>query len=101
VHPITEKSPLYNFTKIDFENIKGEILVFIKAFDDMFSNMVVARTSYVFGEIHHGAKFEPMYERAAAGDKTIIYLNKLNSFIPTSLNTVSAGEVVSVDDIIM
>jgi inward rectifier potassium channel len=101
VHPITEKSPLYNFTKSDFENIKGEILVFIKAFDDMFSNMVVARTSYVFGEIHHGAKFEPMYERAAAGDKTIIYLNKLNSFIPTSLNPVSAGEVVSVDDIIM
>lgn len=99
VHPITEKSPLYNFTKNDFENIKGEILVFIKAFDDMFSNIVVARTSYVFGEVHYGAKFEPMYERASAGDKTIIYLDKLNSFMPASLNPFAAGEVVSIDDI--
>lgn len=104
VHPITEKSPLYNFTKSDFENIKGEILVFIKAFDDMFSNIVVARTSYVFGEILYGAKFEPMYERAGTGDKTIIYLDKLNYFKPAILNstneTVDEEEIVSKDDII-
>lgn len=99
VHPITEKSPLYNFTKSDFENIKGEVLVFIKAFDDMFSNIVVARTSYLFGEIHHGAKFEPMYERASTGDKTIIYLEKLNSFKQASLNTSEANEEISMDDI--
>lgn len=88
VHPITEKSPLYNFTKNDFANQKGEILVFIKAFDDMFSNIVVARTSYVFEEVHHGAKFEPMYERASTGDKTIIYLNKLNAVVPAPLNSI-------------
>lgn len=103
VHPITEKSPLYNFTKADFENIKGEILVFIKAFDDMFSNIVVARTSYVFGEIHYGGKFEPMYERADTGDKTIIYLDKLNSFKPAALNStnemVDEEEMVSKDGI--
>ncbi len=99
VHPITEKSPLYNFTKSDFENIKGEILVFIKAFDDMFSNTVVARTSYVFSEVHYGAKFEPMYERASTGDKTIIHLNKLNSFLPATLNPSATDEVVSIDDI--
>ncbi|MEP6928247.1 MAG: ion channel [Ginsengibacter sp.] len=99
VHPITEKSPLYNFTKSDFENIKGEVLVFIKAFDDMFSNIVVARTSYLFGEIHHGAKFEPMYERASTGDKTIIYLEKLNSFKQAPLNTSEANEEISMDDI--
>ncbi|MEO6219537.1 MAG: ion channel [Ginsengibacter sp.] len=92
VHPITEKSPLYNFTKNDLENIKGEVLVFIKAFDDMFSNIVVARTSYVFNEIHYGAKFNPMYERASAGDKTIIYLDRLNSFTPATLNTVYQDE---------
>ncbi len=99
VHPITEKSPLYNFTKSDFENQKGEILVFIKAFDDMFSNIVVARTSYVFEEVHHGAKFEPMYERASTGDKTIIYLNRLNSIIPAGLNSISANEELPVNDI--
>lgn len=31
VHPITEISPLYNFTKEDFENTTGEILVYLKA----------------------------------------------------------------------
>ncbi|MDQ6904142.1 MAG: ion channel [Bacteroidota bacterium] len=99
VHPITEKSPLYNFTKNDFANQKGEILVFIKAFDDMFSNIVVARTSYVFEEVHHGAKFEPMYERASTGDKTIIYLNKLNSIIPATLNSININEELPSDDI--
>ncbi len=89
VHPLDEKSPLHNFTKSDFENIKGEILVNIKAFDDMFSNTVVTRTSYIFSEIQYGAKFEPMYERAVMGDKTIIYLEKLNKFKPASLNVVS------------
>ncbi len=92
VHPITEKSPLYNLTKNDFENMKGEVLIFIKAFDDMFSNIVVARTSYLFDEIQYGAKFEPMYEKAASGDKTIIYLDKLNLFKPAVLNSTVAVE---------
>ncbi|MEP6584662.1 MAG: ion channel [Ginsengibacter sp.] len=92
VHPITDKSPFHNFSKSDFENTKGEVLVFIKAFDDMFSNIVVARTSYVFGEIHYGAKFEPMYERAGGGDKTLIYLDKLNTFKTVPLN--STNEIV-------
>lgn len=86
VHPINEKSPLYNFTQADFQTMEGEILLNIKAFDDMFSNVVVARTSYVFREIQYGAKFEPMYERDSTGDKTIIYLEKINSFVPASLN---------------
>ncbi|MEO8763152.1 MAG: ion channel [Ginsengibacter sp.] len=100
VHPITEKSPLFNFTKGDFENVKGEILIFIKAFDDLFSNVVVARTSYLFSEIQHGAKFIPMYERALTGDKTIIYLDKLNSYTEVVLNQVE-GEILSVDDVII
>ncbi|TEB41300.1 Inward rectifier potassium channel Irk, partial [Flavobacterium circumlabens] len=40
VHPITENSPLYNFTEEDFRKTHGEILVFITTFDDMFSNTV-------------------------------------------------------------
>jgi inward rectifier potassium channel len=45
VHPITEESPLFKFTKDDFANTQGEIL-FCKTFDDMFSNTVAIRTSY-------------------------------------------------------
>jgi inward rectifier potassium channel len=80
VHPITEDSPLYGFSREDFDNTRGEILVFIKAFDDMFSNNVVARSSYTFKEIIYGAKFVPMYQRNESSNATILDLAKLNSF---------------------
>jgi inward rectifier potassium channel len=80
VHPITENSPLYNFTAADFENKHGEILVYIKTFDDMFSNTVAIRTSYTFKEVVYGAKFKPMYARSADNSKTILNLDKLNAF---------------------
>ena len=101
VHPITEKSPLYNFTKSDFENIKGEILVYIKAFDDMFSNTVVSRTSYTFEEIHYGGKFDPMFERDNSGNKTVVHIDKLNSFKHVSLNTYSAEAEIPTDDVVI
>lgn len=79
VHPITENSPLYNFTKEDFNRIHGEILVFISTFDDMFSNTVAARTSYTFNEVKYGAKFKTMYNRSKDGSRTILHLDLLNS----------------------
>lgn len=85
VHPITEESPLYGFSKEDFENTRGEILIFIKAFDDMFSNTVVARSSYTFREIIYGAKFLPMYHRNNDADATILDLEKLNSFVDAEI----------------
>ena len=80
VHPITETSPFYNFTEEDFKNSRGEILVFVKAFDDMFSNTVVSRTSYTLNELIIGAKFNPMYHRAENENKTQLHLDKLNSY---------------------
>jgi len=86
VHPINETSPLYKFTEEDFKNTRGEILVFVKAFDDMFSNIVVARTSYIFSEVVFGAKFKPMYYRSNEGDKTILDLEKLNAYNPADIS---------------
>lgn len=86
VHPITENSPLYNFTKEDFKRIHGEILVFITTFDDMFSNTVAARTSYTFEEIIYGAKFETMYNRSKDSSKTILHLDKLNHYESVNLS---------------
>ena len=80
VHPINEDSPLYQFAKEDFENTIGEILVFVKTFDDLFSNTVAARTSYTFDEVVYGAKFVPMYERNSNNTKTILDLDKLNQY---------------------
>ena len=97
VHPITENSPLYNFTADDYATINGEIMVFIKAFDDMFSNTVVDRSSYTLKEIVVGAKFLPMYHRNSTGNKTILEIEKLNSFVEAdvsfafAINTKSAS----------
>ncbi|MEO8821540.1 MAG: ion channel [Ginsengibacter sp.] len=86
VHPITETSPFYNFTEADFLAARGEILVYVKAFDDMFSNIVVTRTSYTLNEVVIGAKFEPMYHRSANENKTLLHLNKLNDYTKVQLN---------------
>ena len=85
VHPITESSPLYQFTAKDFENINGEIMVFIKVFDDMFSANVIKRTSYIFDEIVYGAKFSPMYFKSHSDNKTMLHIDKLNSFEKVTL----------------
>ena len=80
VHPITSESPLFNFSKEDYKNIDGEIIVYVKTFDDMYSTQVLKRTSYTFEEIVYGAKFNLMYNRNANDTKTILHLDKLNDF---------------------
>jgi inward rectifier potassium channel len=80
VHPIVEDSPLYGFTEQDFTNTEGEIIVYLKAFDDLFSTTVAAGTSYLFNEIVYGAKFDMMYFENEANTRTILQLDKLNSF---------------------
>ena len=80
VHPITENSPIFNFKKADFEANEGELLVFIKTFDEMFSATVAASSSYTFNEFVYGAKFDLMYSENEQNTKTILHLDKLNSF---------------------
>lgn len=85
VHPITETSPLYGFTESDFKDTKGEMIVYIKAFDDMFSTTVVKRTSYVFDEVVYGARFVPMFSRSEDDSRTLLHIDKLNAFEKVTL----------------
>ena len=78
VHPITENSPLFGFSKDDFKNTDGELLVFVTTFDDMFSATVSAKTSYIFDEIKYGEKFGSMYSVNEDKSKTVLHLDKLN-----------------------
>jgi inward rectifier potassium channel len=80
VHPITADSPLYNFTESDFANSKGELIVFLKAFDDVFSSTVIARSSYTMQELVYGTKFVPMFHRDHEKDTTVLDINKLSLF---------------------
>jgi inward rectifier potassium channel len=85
VHPIIDESPIHGLTKEDFKNATGEIIVYIKAFDDMFSNTVISRTSYTFDELIFGAKFTPMFHRDHDRNTTVLDLDKLNLFETAAL----------------
>lgn len=80
VHPINENSPLYQFKEDDYKNIDAEIIVFIKAFDDLYSANVVKRSSITFKEVVYGANFIPMFSRNDSDTKTILHIDKLNLY---------------------
>jgi inward rectifier potassium channel len=80
VHMINEDSPLFSLTKQDLENAQIELLVFVQGFDETFSNTVISRTSYVLSDIIFGARFLPMFHPNENNTKTILHLDKLNSF---------------------
>ncbi len=80
VHPIDEQSPIYGFTYDDMKAADAEVYVLIKAFDDVFSNTVLQRTSYRYNEIIFNAKFERMFYESKDGQKTIMEMNKLNDY---------------------
>ncbi|ROH95959.1 ion channel [Chryseobacterium daecheongense] len=80
VHKIDENSPFYGFTEEDFKNTDIEIIVQLRAFDEVFSNTVVQRTSYTSNEIVYGAKFTPMYYPSKDNLTTILNLDKINEY---------------------
>jgi inward rectifier potassium channel len=80
VHPIDEESPLLNFVQEDMKNSDLELYVQVSGFDNIFSNIVMHRTSYTFKEIVWGAKFQVMYHESPDGNTTILELNKLNDY---------------------
>lgn len=85
VHPINESSPLYGFTEEDFKNTRMEVLPFIKAFDEVFSNTVMTRYSYITKEIVWGAKFKMMFHPNTGKSKTVLDISMLNEYEPAAL----------------
>jgi inward rectifier potassium channel len=51
----------------------------------MYSSTVAKRTSYTFDEVVYGAKFSSMYSKNESNTKTVLHLEKLNSFIKVKL----------------
>lgn len=90
VHKIDEDSPFYGFSDADFKSTDIEIIVQVRAFDEVFSNTVVQRSSYVTHEIVYGAKFVPMYYPDKDNLATILDLDKINEYQKTDL-PVQAG----------
>lgn len=92
VHPITSKSPFYGLTKEDIAGTDIEVMVYLKAFDEVFSNNVVSRTSYISPEIIWGGKFNMMYEPNNDKSKTVLNLAQLNDFEESPLPAASGRQ---------
>lgn len=85
VHPLTDKSPLYNKSPDDLREMQLEFMIMVKAFDDGFSTTVHARYSYIVEEVEHGQKFVNIHEATSDG-KTLIRLDRLDLREPAQLN---------------
>mgnify|MGYP003582693801 CR=1 FL=1 len=83
VHPINEDSPIWGMNQQELEEADFEFMVYLKAYDEHFSNTVISRTSYTYDEILNGAKFVPMYYDSEEGEGTIIDASKLNETMET------------------
>jgi inward rectifier potassium channel len=68
VHPIDSESPMYGLTREDVQRMKAEVLILIKAYDDTFSQTVLARYSYRYDEIGWNQQFAPAFSVDADGD---------------------------------
>jgi len=74
VHPVNEHSPLYGETPQSLREAQAEMLVLLKAFDEIFSTIVQTRTSYTSDDIVWGARFANAFmahaaERLARGSR--------------------------------
>ena len=89
VHKIDGNSPFYEYTKEDFGNINIELIITVKAFDEIFANTVIQRTSYVTSEI--------IYEKMKSPGKQLLEKRdipgKLNIKDIDVLLTIGAGDI--------
>lgn len=77
VHPIDDKSPIYQYTRDNLIEADAEFLIMVKAINDTYSQNVYSRTSYKGHEVIENAKFKPL-QRTQRGSKTTINLRKLD-----------------------
>jgi inward rectifier potassium channel len=82
VHPIDDESPLKGVDAEALAKSDAEVLIYLTAFDETFSQNVHARSSYKFQEVVFGARFADMFEKRDDG-VLAIDLRRLDSIEPT------------------
>jgi inward rectifier potassium channel len=81
VHPIDEESPLRGVDAAQLARSDAEVLVYLTAFDETFSQNVHARSSYKFHEVVVGSRFADMFEKRDDG-VVAIDLRRLSAIEP-------------------
>lgn len=77
VHPIEDKSPLYEKTKEEILTMKPEFIIQLKGYDDSFSSQIHMNSSYIAEEILWDKKFDTMYQEI--NGRTVLELDKINN----------------------
>src|SRR5450432_2061750 len=85
VHPVSSESPFFEYSLEDMKKADLEIYVSVRAFDDVYSNVVQQRTSYTYEEILFDRKFVQMYRESNDGKTTIVELHKLDEHKAVSI----------------
>lgn len=85
VHPIDDQSPFKGHSIEELHEMKVEIIVFVKAQDLTFGQMVQTNSSYLSTEILWGYKFIPMYY-ADEKNGTILEMDKIDHTKPMELH---------------
>ncbi|HXY39709.1 MAG TPA: ion channel [Vicinamibacteria bacterium] len=67
VHPIDDMSPLAGVSPEEFARSQAEVLILVSGTDEVFSQVVHARTSYRADEVVWGARFADMFLRTEEG----------------------------------
>jgi inward rectifier potassium channel len=68
VHPIDTHSPFAGRTAEELDRLQAEVLILVKAYDDTFSQTVLARHSYRHDEMVWGTRFAPAFHVDGEGD---------------------------------
>lgn len=80
VHPIDDKSQLYEVTQDEFNQRDGEFIILIKSITDTYFQTVYSRMSYKASEIAWNAKFVPMKQMPNKDGSISINLNDIHSY---------------------
>ena len=78
VHPINKKSPLYEKSLQEMQEMHAEIIVFISGHDESYNQIIHTNSSYICKEIREDVKFKMMYS-SENGETTDLYLDDLSA----------------------
>jgi inward rectifier potassium channel len=84
-HPIDEESALFERTAEEIQKMDVEVFVTLKGFDDIFSQTIYSRQSYIADQFVFGAKFKRSFYLDASG-KLIMDITKVGEYDKVALS---------------
>lgn len=78
IHIIDDKSPLYKLSKEQIAAQKTEIMVVVRGYDELYTQLIHSYHSYYYKDIVWNARFRLMYDTQKEG--TVLHLDQLNDY---------------------